>query len=115
MVRIHTRINLRDYSRATHLKGTVSLCHTNDLSSGLIHISIGDGVPVVIHWSRVPQSLRSRGGRGLTLVWWDHQNLVGFRVNNSVDQSQHSRKKLRKQPLRGPHQEELIGIPIQIA
>jgi hypothetical protein len=116
MVGVHTRINVGDYSRTARPKNTVSLRHTDDLSGGLIHISVGYSVPVVIHWSGIPQALWRRGRTCLIgVIWRDHQGLVGFGVQYSVDKPKETRKELRQKTLNGPDQENLVQVAIEIA
>jgi hypothetical protein len=41
--------------------------------------------------------------------------LIGLRIKNSIHEVQHIREQLRQQTLRGPHQENLTDVSIQIA
>src|ERR1700729_226934 len=116
MVRVYTGVNIRNDSHAGHVEGALSLSHANDLSSGLVHVSMGDAAAVVSNWSCVPQTLRRRRrARLIGVVRRNHQRLIRFCVKYSGNKPEETREKLGQKTLNGLDQEDLVHVAINIA
>jgi hypothetical protein len=116
VIGVDAGVNIRNNSCTGHVEYILSLVDVNDLSRGLVHISVTDAVAVVTDRGRVPQTLRRRGRtRLIGVVWRDHQGLIGFGIKYSVDKPKETRKELRQKTLNGPDQENLVHVAIDIA